>query len=56
MQPVFRILLFAAIAIVPVTSFAGPEEIDFDKQIAPIFKMHCVTCHGSAKQQGGLRF
>ena len=31
-------------------------EIDFEKQIAPIFQQHCVKCHGPEKQKGGLRF
>src|SRR5688572_18091508 len=52
----FRALLVVAIAIVPVWRSARSAEIDFDKQIAPIFKTHCVKCHGPAKQQGGLRF
>jgi hypothetical protein len=29
--------------------------IDFHKEVAPIFKARCVSCHGSQQQQGGLR-
>ena len=56
MHTVFRVLLSAAITIVPVMQSARSGEIDFKKEIAPIFEMHCVKCHGPAKQQGKLRF
>ena len=56
MRTAFRVLLVAAITIVPLLRSARSGEIDFDKGIAPIFKTHCVKCHGPAKQQGGLRF
>ena len=29
-------------------------EIDFDKQVLPILRAHCVKCHGGAKLEGGL--
>ena len=28
---------------------------DFEREVRPIFKAHCVKCHGSEKSQGGLR-
>jgi mono/diheme cytochrome c family protein len=52
----FRVLLVAAVTAVLVSRPARSAEIDFDKQIAPIFATHCVKCHGPDKQQGGLRF
>ena len=32
-----------------------PKEIDFDRDIRPIFTKHCLECHGADKQEGGLR-
>jgi hypothetical protein len=34
---------------------AAPGQIDFRKDIEPIFQRACVACHGSEKQRGGLR-
>lgn len=31
------------------------EPVDFNKQIRPIFKDRCYSCHGSKKQESGLR-
>jgi cytochrome c553 len=56
MRTDFRIVLIAAITIVPITGSARSDEMDFSKKIAPIFETHCVKCHGPEKQQGGLRF
>ena len=32
-----------------------PASVDFVRQVAPIFKQHCLRCHGPSKQEGGLR-
>ena len=39
--------------IVGVCSPAHPA--DFDTDIRPILQQHCIACHGSKKQEGGLR-
>ena len=31
------------------------EAVDFEREVAPIFREHCVKCHGPEKQKGGLR-
>lgn len=31
------------------------EQVDFVRDIRPILKLHCLSCHGSEKQKGGLR-
>lgn len=31
------------------------KSVDFAKQVAPIFAKNCQSCHGPAKQRGGLR-
>ena len=34
----------------------GEAEIDFEKEIKPIFVKHCNDCHGPDAREGGLRF
>lgn len=36
-------------------SLQADEQVDYLKQIKPILKQRCVSCHGSLKQEGGLR-
>lgn len=31
------------------------QPVDFDRDVKPIFVQHCLSCHGSDKQKGGLR-
>ena len=52
----FRVLLVVTITVALGLCSAQAQEIDFDKQLAPIFEVHCVKCHGPEKQQAGLRF
>lgn len=48
--------LFAAAAIVWLSLFsADGAEDEFEKTVAPIFKRHCVACHGERKEEGELR-
>jgi mono/diheme cytochrome c family protein len=37
-----------------VTAIASAE-VDFDKDVLPVFKTHCITCHGPEKQESGIR-
>ena len=30
-------------------------EVSFQKEVWPVFKRHCVACHGDKKAKGGLR-
>lgn len=34
---------------------ASADAPDFDREIRPIFKEHCISCHGQVKQKSGLR-
>jgi hypothetical protein len=34
---------------------SAPGPVDFVRDIQPIFKEHCVACHGEKKQKGSLR-
>ncbi len=36
-------------------SAAVPEQIDFGRDVQPLFKAHCVGCHGPALQMNGFR-
>lgn len=49
----FVIVLAATLA---TAGMASAEEIDFVRDVQPIFAAHCVNCHGATDQQGGLRF
>jgi mono/diheme cytochrome c family protein len=31
------------------------RQIDFERDVQPIFKRHCISCHGPEKQKNGLR-
>lgn len=46
--------LFALVAITSSLTQAA-EPVDFRKQIRPIFKERCYSCHGAKKQESGLR-
>jgi len=34
---------------------ADPDTVNFARQVAPIFKRRCYSCHAADKQEGGLR-
>lgn len=34
---------------------SAAKDVDFQQEIQPLLKTHCVKCHGSEKQKGGLR-
>ena len=57
-------LALVGLALLPLGLFAiDPEdlppaakhEVDFEKEIWPIFQKHCVKCHGAEKQKSGFR-
>ena len=31
------------------------EQVDFARDVRPIFQDHCISCHGPQKQEAGLR-
>ncbi len=39
----------------PTTDSTSPKAIDFARDIQPIFKKSCYSCHGQKQQMGGLR-
>ncbi len=49
-------LLFAIALPFLIQSVAyGAEEIDFQRDIAPILEERCWSCHGEDEQESGLR-
>lgn len=54
----FLILLGFAVLAVPTQLLADPtvkKQIDFARDIFPIFREHCVSCHGPDEAEGQLR-
>ena len=33
----------------------APPKVDFARDVQPIFRQHCVECHGPSQQMRGLR-
>lgn len=48
-----RILLSVFAAAIPLSSHA--DEVDFARDIQPLFAAHCIQCHGADKAEAGLR-
>lgn len=46
----------AALFAVLVTPSAFAAVPDFEREVFPIFKRHCLECHGAKLQEGELRF
>jgi len=40
--------------ILPAIGFADAAKPTYDDDVLPIFKQHCVSCHGNDKQKSGL--
>lgn len=48
-------VLFLAIMIVVLPAHANAVDVDFVRDVRPIFQKHCYSCHGAKKQKSGLR-
>ncbi len=46
-------LLAVVLLVAPATTVA--RDVDYLRDVKPIFKRHCYSCHGSLKQEGNLR-
>ena len=44
----------ALATVVSAAAAAEPPRIDFRQDIEPIFREHCIACHGSGQRSGGL--
>lgn len=48
-------LVAAFFALLASAAFTQAAEVDYIRQIKPIFTQSCVQCHGADKEEGGLR-
>jgi len=48
----------AGLALAPGSGVAGEPagQVDFARDVRPIFNTHCTACHGGVKRAGGLSF
>ncbi len=51
----FRISTFALVVCAVVSTNAAEEQIDFVEDVQPIFRQHCIKCHGPKEQESSLR-
>ena len=47
--------LYAALLVSVLGQADVPARIDFARDVQPLFKQHCITCHGPQQQMGNLR-
>src|SRR6266853_2853257 len=45
----------AIVSLLLIASVTSHAEIDFAREVQPIFEKNCCKCHGAEKQKGGLR-
>ena len=38
-----------------LAQWAGAADVDFGRDVRPLFEQHCYECHGTKKQEAGLR-
>ena len=50
-----RLTLFVAVVWAAQSIALAEDQVDFAKDIKPIFEQNCVKCHGEEKQKGKLR-
>lgn len=50
-----RLPTFAFVFLLLPALATAAEPVDFAKQVRPLLEKHCTSCHGPAKQKGGLR-
>jgi ankyrin repeat protein len=55
MSDCFRVAIACTIAAGSVVLAQPPRRVDFGRDVAPIFKSHCIECHGPTLQSNGLR-
>jgi len=50
------IALIAASGSAAAPGAQRPASIDFQRDVQPIFREHCISCHGPDQQMNGLRW
>ncbi len=49
-----RCFLLVSALLLPATMVAGAEEVDFERDVAPLLSRHCVACHNAKTSRSGL--
>ena len=49
-----RVILVAS-AFYALAIAQAPDKVDFGRDVQPILRQHCVSCHGASSHQAGLR-
>jgi ankyrin repeat protein len=47
--------ILATLSVWTVNAAQAPAKVDFGRDIQPLFREHCVECHGPSQQMRGLR-
>ena len=47
--------LATGLILLAASPSCAAEAVDYEKQIKPVLKVRCFSCHGALKQEGGLR-
>lgn len=54
LKPIYQCWLAIGMLLV-VPALVVANQVDYARDVKPIFKKHCYSCHGSLKQEGSLR-
>jgi hypothetical protein len=52
--PLSILSVLIGILFIPGLAVAGPEELAYRAQVAPVLKRYCLDCHAGKKPKGGL--
>src|SRR5829696_1815506 len=55
MRVILRLFACLAVCLTAASAAAQPSSIDFARDVQPIFREHCYSCHGPSQQFGGFR-
>ena len=47
--------ILATLSMWSLSAAQGPAKVDFGREIQPLFREHCIECHGPSQQMRGLR-
>src|SRR4051812_19688420 len=50
-----RRLLWGILCLGLAAGTARATDVNYIRDVKPVLKHHCYTCHGALKQEGGLR-
>ncbi len=50
-----RGLVPTLLLFLPLTTASAKDDVDFVRDVQPILRRHCYSCHGEEKQKGSLR-